>query len=57
MSPQLSSAELPDVQQLLRDYEAAQPAIATVVVLWVLNLGIRTFCDYTEPAQGEKEAP
>ena len=25
------------------------PAIATVVVLWVLKLGIRTFCDYTEP--------
>ena len=26
------------------------PAIATIVVLWVLKLGIRTFCDYTEPA-------
>lgn len=25
------------------------PAIAVVVVLWVLKLGIRTFCDYTEP--------
>ncbi|NET33076.1 MAG: hypothetical protein F6K19_13825 [Cyanothece sp. SIO1E1] len=25
------------------------PAIATIVVLWVLKLGIRTFCDYTEP--------
>ena len=25
------------------------PAITTIVVLWVLKLGIRTFCDYTEP--------
>ena len=25
------------------------PVIATVVVLWVLKLGVRTFCDYTEP--------
>ena len=25
------------------------PAIATIVVLWVLKLGLRTFCDYTEP--------
>ena len=24
------------------------PAIATVVVLWVLKLGLRTFCEYTE---------
>ena len=29
------------------------PAIATVVVLWVLKLGIRTFCDYTEPDEDE----
>ena len=28
------------------------PAIATIVVLWVLKLGIRTFCDYTEPVEG-----
>lgn len=27
------------------------PAIATIVVLWVLKLGLRTFCEYTEPAQ------
>jgi hypothetical protein len=26
------------------------PAIATVIVLWVLKLGIHTFCDYTEPS-------
>ncbi|MEM8505933.1 MAG: hypothetical protein AAF716_22620 [Cyanobacteria bacterium P01_D01_bin.1] len=26
------------------------PAIATIAVLWVLKLGLRTFCDYTEPA-------
>ncbi|MGB3790825.1 MAG: hypothetical protein WA949_22650 [Phormidesmis sp.] len=26
------------------------PAIATIVVLWVLKLGLRTFCEYTEPA-------
>ncbi len=26
------------------------PAIATIVVLWVLKLGLRTFCDYTEPS-------
>lgn len=25
------------------------PAIATIAVLWVLKLGVRTFCDYTEP--------
>ncbi len=25
------------------------PAIATIAVLWVLKLGLRTFCDYTEP--------
>ena len=25
------------------------PAIATIVVLWILKLGLRTFCDYTEP--------
>ncbi len=25
------------------------PAIATIVVLWVLKLGMRTFCEYTEP--------
>jgi hypothetical protein len=24
------------------------PAIATVVVLWILKIGLRTFCDYTE---------
>ncbi|MDJ0708596.1 MAG: hypothetical protein QNJ46_35465 [Leptolyngbyaceae cyanobacterium MO_188.B28] len=28
------------------------PAIATVVVLWLLKVGIRTFCDYTEPDEG-----
>ncbi len=27
------------------------PAIATIVVLWVLKLGLRTFCEYTEPLQ------
>lgn len=26
------------------------PAIATIAVLWVLKLGLRTFCEYTEPA-------
>lgn len=25
------------------------PAIATIAVLWVLKLGLRTFCDYTAP--------
>ncbi|MFH7244714.1 MAG: hypothetical protein ACHWZW_17910 [Spirulina sp.] len=27
------------------------PAIATVVVLWILKIGLRTFCDDTEPAE------
>ena len=27
------------------------PAIATVAVLWVLKIGLRTFCDYTEPSE------
>ena len=27
------------------------PAIATVAVLWVLEIGLRTFCDYTEPSE------
>jgi len=27
------------------------PAIATIAVLWVLKIGLRTFCDYTEPPQ------
>ena len=27
------------------------PAIATVVVLWVVKLGIRVFCEYTEPEE------
>ena len=27
------------------------PAIATVAVLWVLKIGLRTFCDYTEPRE------
>ncbi|MEL6159384.1 MAG: hypothetical protein AAFQ40_14570 [Cyanobacteria bacterium J06623_5] len=26
------------------------PAIATIAVLWILKLGLRTFCDYTKPA-------
>jgi len=26
------------------------PAIATIAVLWILKLGLRTFCDYTDPA-------
>ena len=30
------------------------PAIATIVVLWMLKLGIRTFCDYTEPIDVQK---
>lgn len=25
------------------------PAIAAIIVLWILKLGLRTFCDYTEP--------
>ncbi|MBE9070439.1 hypothetical protein IQ260_27730 [Leptolyngbya cf. ectocarpi LEGE 11479] len=29
------------------------PALATVTVLWVLKLGIHTFCDYTEPEKKE----
>ena len=29
------------------------PAIAAVVVLWILKLGLRTFCDYTDPNQPE----
>ena len=29
------------------------PAIATIVVLWVLKIGLRTFCDYTEPPQAD----
>lgn len=31
------------------------PALATVTVLWVLKLGIHTFCDYTEPKKTEPE--
>lgn len=31
------------------------PAIAVVVVLWVLKLGIRTFCDYTEPTEAKED--
>lgn len=27
------------------------PAIATIIVLWVLKIGLRTFCDYTEPSE------
>ncbi|MEL6471097.1 MAG: hypothetical protein AAFQ74_15320 [Cyanobacteria bacterium J06623_4] len=26
------------------------PAIATIAVLWILKIGLRTFCDYTKPA-------
>jgi hypothetical protein len=33
------------------------PAIATIVVLWVLKLGIRTFCDYTEPVNSLEDSP
>ncbi len=29
------------------------PAIATVAVLWILKLGIRTFCDYTDPGEDD----
>jgi len=29
------------------------PAIATVVVLWILKIGLRTFCDYTEPSDAQ----
>lgn len=29
------------------------PAIATIAVLWVIKLGLRTFCDYTETISGE----
>lgn len=25
------------------------PAIATILVLWILKIGLRTFCTYTEP--------
>lgn len=32
------------------------PAIAVVVVLWVLKLGIRTFCDYTEPVEAKGDS-
>jgi hypothetical protein len=31
------------------------PAIAVVVVLWVLKLGIRTFCEYTEPTEAKED--
>ncbi|WP_198805131.1 hypothetical protein [Leptolyngbya sp. BL0902] len=30
------------------------PAIATVAVLWILKIGLRTFCDYTEPAETQR---
>jgi hypothetical protein len=33
------------------------PAIATIIVLWVLKLGIHTFCDYTEPDHGLEDSP
>ena len=33
------------------------PALATVTVLWVLKLGIHTFCDYTEPEKMEEDTP
>jgi hypothetical protein len=33
------------------------PAIATIIVLWVLKLGIHTFCDYTEPDPGLEDSP
>ncbi|MGF1568692.1 MAG: hypothetical protein ACFCVD_11595 [Nodosilinea sp.] len=29
------------------------PEIATVAVLWVLKIGLRTFCDYTEPRESQ----
>lgn len=29
------------------------PAIATVAVLWILKIGLRTFCDYTEPTESQ----
>ncbi|ESA35026.1 hypothetical protein N836_14805 [Leptolyngbya sp. Heron Island J] len=31
------------------------PALATVTVLWVLKLGIHTFCDYTEPEKPKED--
>ncbi|TVQ05822.1 MAG: hypothetical protein EA368_18430 [Leptolyngbya sp. DLM2.Bin27] len=31
------------------------PAIATVAVLWILKIGLRTFCDYTEPAETQRD--
>ncbi len=30
------------------------PAIATIAVLWILKLGLRTFCEYTDPATEQK---
>ena len=32
------------------------PAIATVAVLWILKIGLRTFCDYTEPSAPSGDA-
>lgn len=31
------------------------PAIATVAVLWILKIGLRTFCDYTEPRESQAD--
>lgn len=33
------------------------PAIATIAVLWILKLGLRTFCDYTAPSAEKKQTP
>ncbi|MEQ8758102.1 MAG: hypothetical protein RID09_31905 [Coleofasciculus sp. G1-WW12-02] len=49
MNTQLTTSELNSFESILPPEHPAQDAIATVVVLYILKIGLNIFCQYTEP--------
>ena len=61
---QITNSEIKAMRELMPDYTPGleamdhlasssglplDPAIATVIVLYILKIGVNIFCDYTEP--------
>lgn len=58
LAMQITNSEIKAMRELMPDYTpgleamdhlALDPAIATVIVLYILKIGVNIFCDYTEP--------
>jgi hypothetical protein len=51
MANGIEAQELANYRELLADYDPGLTAIATIVVLCLVKIGLNVFCECTEPTQ------